>query len=367
MTQQAKRILVTGGAGFIGSAVIRHIIRHTGHEVLNIDKLSYAAPAGALASVQDDPRYRFIQADITDETAINVAFAAFRPDAVMHLAAESHVDRSIDGPDDFIDTNIVGTASLLNVTLAYWSDLDEDAKGRFRFHHVSTDEVFGSLDETGEAFVETTAYAPRSPYAASKAASDHLVRAWHHTYGLPIIITNCSNNYGPYQFPEKLIPLLIIKGLQGEPLPIYGQGKNIRDWIQVEDHARALLLALCKGTPGETYLFGARAQYSNLEIAHRLCDLLDEMAPPLHKETRRHELIHFVADRPGHDFRYAINPRKAEQELGWKPHQTFDQGLRQCVKWYLDNQGWWQKILENRYAGERLGSTPNHKKTGRTS
>ncbi len=351
----ARRIIVTGGAGFIGSAVIRHLIGETGHRVLNIDKLTYAANLRSLDGVADDGRYEFLRADICDGPAMAAAFAAFRPDTVMHLAAESHVDRSIDSPAAFVETNIVGTATLLDSALGYWRALDAPARERFRFHHVSTDEVFGSLDATG-LFDETTAYDPRSPYSASKASSDHLVRAWRHTYGLPTVISNCSNNYGPYHFPEKLIPLMIIKGLAGEPLPVYGSGRNVRDWLYVEDHARALVAVAERGRPGEAYMIGGRAERTNLAVVEAICDLLDGMAPPLADGRPRRGLIDFVSDRPGHDFRYAIDPAKIEREMGWTPAHDFDSGLRATVDWYLRNRDWWTPILAGTYGGERLGA-----------
>jgi dTDP-glucose 4,6-dehydratase len=348
-----KRFLITGGAGFIGSAVVRHLIRETDCRVCVVDKLTYAGNLASLSPVAGDPRYSFVRADIADAARMKEVFFGFRPDAVMHLAAESHVDRSIDGPAEFIQTNIVGTYTLLEAALAYWRGLANGGQNDFRFHHISTDEVFGSLDADG-CFSEATAYAPRSPYSASKASSDHLVRAWHHTYGLPVLITNCSNNYGPYHFPEKLIPLTIINGLEGKKLPVYGSGGNVRDWLFVEDHARALLRVVEGGRPGETYCIGGRSERTNLDVVKAICALLDELAPS--RTIRRHEaLISFVTDRPGHDLRYAIDPARICSELGWQPRETFDSGLRKTVEWYLDNRPWWQAIRAKVYGGERLG------------
>ena len=349
----SKRILVTGGAGFIGSAVVRHIIRETAHRVLVVDKLTYAGNLDSLSPVSNDPRYAFVRADIADAPKMRELFDSYRPDAVMHLAAESHVDRSIDGPHAFIETNVVGTFALLQSALGYWRTLPEAQKGGFRFHHISTDEVFGSLGEEGR-FCETTAYDPRSPYSASKASSDHLVRAWHHTYGLPVIVTNCSNNYGPYHFPEKLIPLIIINALEGVPLPVYGKGANVRDWLFVEDHARALLAAVMQGAVGHTYCIGANCERTNLDVVEAICALMDELAPNPRIGPRR-ALINFVADRPGHDLRYAIDASKVTTELGWQPRETFDSGLRRTVEWYLANRSWWERIRGGVYRGERLG------------
>lgn len=350
--QSAGRILVTGGAGFIGSALVRHLISNTAYHVLNIDKLTYAGNLRSLESVSANPRYSFLQADICDESAIANALKAFRPTVVTHLAAESHVDRSIDGPAAFINTNINGTFCLLNETLDYWRSLDPQARAKFRFHHISTDEVFGSLGQTG-AFCETTAYDPRSPYSASKAASDHLVRAWHHTFGLPVLVTNCSNNYGPYHFPEKLIPLIIIKCLNGEPLPIYGKGTNVRDWLHVEDHVRALTCVFEKGEPGETYVVGGRSERTNIAVVKSICACLDKLAP--RKDGKAYaEQIAFVQDRPGHDQRYAIDPSKIERELGWTPLQSFETGIESTVRWYLDNTSWWRSNSPA-YEGQRLG------------
>ncbi len=347
------RILVTGGAGFIGSALIRHLMAHTDHEVLNLDKLTYAGDLRSLASAAGSNRYGFVQADICDPGAVRTALAEFRPDIVTHLAAESHVDRSIDGPAEFIKTNVVGTFQMLSEALTYWRGLGGTAKDTFRFHHISTDEVFGSLGETG-LFTETTAYDPRSPYSASKASSDHLVRAWHHTYGLPVLITNCSNNYGPYHFPEKLIPLMIIKGLAGEALPVYGTGDQIRDWLYVDDHARALTRVFEAGIPGESYIIGGRAERTNLQVVQRICDILDKLRPRVDGKSRR-EQITYVADRPGHDHRYAIDASKLERELGWKAQESFDTGIERTVAWYLNNEDWWRTISQKTYSGQRLG------------
>ncbi|MGD9128395.1 MAG: dTDP-glucose 4,6-dehydratase [Planctomycetia bacterium] len=326
------RILVTGGAGFIGSTLVQHAIDHLGWTVLNIDKLTYAGNLQSLAPVEKNDRYQFLQADITDLPTIREAIRAFSPEAIMHLAAESHVDRSIDGPADFIQTNLVGTYCMLEAAREYYVGLPEEKQRSFRFHHVSTDEVYGSLGPEGQ-FTETSPYAPRSPYSASKAGSDHLARAWFHTYGLPTLVTNCSNNYGPGQFPEKLIPLVIQNALRGEPLPIYGTGENVRDWIHVDDHVRGLILALQKGVPGETYNFGGRNEWKNLDLVQTICDLLDELRPSPEGSHRR--LIQFVPDRPGHDLRYAIDSTKAARELGWQPETAFQVGLRETVEWYI--------------------------------
>ncbi|NNE96974.1 MAG: dTDP-glucose 4,6-dehydratase [Acidimicrobiales bacterium] len=347
------RIVVTGGLGFIGSAVIRALIDETDHEVLNLDKRTYAATDGSVARVATSDRYHQLDVDIVDGRAVRQAMASFEPDAVIHLAAESHVDRSIDGPGEFIQTNVVGTFELLQA--AFGSAQHRRLLDSFRFLHVSTDEVFGALSPTDPPFNESTPYDPRSPYSASKAASDHLVRAWHHTYGLATIITNCSNNYGPFHFPEKLIPLIILKGLAGEALPVYGRGDNVRDWLFVEDHARAIILALESGTPGETYAIGGNAERTNLEVVEAVCDLLDEMVGEIGGESRR-SLISFVTDRPGHDLRYAIDASKVQAELGWAPTRTFEQGLRETVRWYLDNETWWRPLLGSRYRGQRLGT-----------
>lgn len=346
-----KRILVTGGAGFIGSAVVRQLLAETDAFVVNVDKLTYAANLSSLPGAAENPRYAFEKVDICDGDELRRVFAEHRPDAVMHLAAESHVDRSIDGPGEFIQTNVVGTFRLLEAARGYWMGLPADERAAFRFHHISTDEVFGTLGDEG-FFTETTAYSPNSPYSASKASSDHLVRAWHETYGLPVVLTNCSNNYGPYHFPEKLIPLMILKGLKGEPLPVYGKGDNVRDWLYVEDHARALRLVLDKGVIGESYNVGGYNERTNLDVVHTLCALLDELAPA---DAPHDRLITFVADRPGHDKRYAIDASKITRELGWKPEETFETGLRKTVAWYLENRSWWEAILNGSYRGERLG------------
>ncbi|RVT94958.1 dTDP-glucose 4,6-dehydratase [Sphingomonas crocodyli] len=347
------RILITGGAGFIGSALIRHLIAESGHELLNLDKLTYAAPPGSLATVEGDARYRFVQGDICDAALVAQLFAEFRPQIVAHLAAESHVDRSIDGPADFIRTNVVGTFTMLQQALAYWQGLGAAEKAAFRFHHISTDEVFGSLGEAG-AFTEASAYDPRSPYSASKAGSDHLVRAWHATYGLPTIVTNCSNNYGPYHFPEKLIPLMIIRALGGEMLPVYGDGSNVRDWLYVEDHARALRMVFEGGRPGETYNVGGHAERRNIDVVQAVCATLDRLSP--RGDGRPYaDQIGFVADRPGHDHRYAIDATKIRDELGWAPRVTFEAGIEATVRWYLDHRGWWEAILAGRYDTGRLG------------
>lgn len=351
-----SRILVTGGAGFIGSAVVRHLIQNTPHEVANLDKLTYAGNLESLASISDSPRYRFYRVDICDGTALDTVFAEFKPTAVMHLAAESHVDRSIDGPAEFIQTNVVGTYSLLEAARRYWNGLPADEKSAFRFHHISTDEVYGDLEGTDDLFTETTPYAPSSPYSASKASSDHLVRAWHRTYGLPVLVTNCSNNYGPYHFPEKLIPHMILNALAGKPLPVYGDGSQIRDWLFVEDHARALVEVVTRGKVGETYNIGGHNEKRNLEVVQALCDLLEELAPTKPEGVERYrDLITFVKDRPGHDLRYAIDASKIERELGWKPQETFESGIRKTVQWYLDNRLWWQRVLNGDYRLGRLG------------
>jgi len=350
------RVLVTGGLGFIGSAVVRLLIDETEHQVLNVDKVTYAANPASVKEAASNPRYRFAKADIADGAAMRALFADFAPDAVVHLAAESHVDRSIDGPAAFITTNIVGTFELLEAATAYWRGLGRDAARRFRLLHVSTDEVFGSLASEDAPFNELTAYSPRSPYSASKAASDHLVRAWHETYALPTLVTNCSNNYGPYHFPEKLIPLTILKAMRGEELPVYGKGENVRDWLFVEDHARALLCVLERGKLGQTYTVGGNAEMRNLEVVQRICDLLDDTLG-LQPDGPRRGLIRFVADRPGHDLRYAIDASLIRRELGWQPKRTFDEGLAETVRWYLGNEWWWRPILEGRYDGSRLGLT----------
>ncbi|MEL6550379.1 MAG: dTDP-glucose 4,6-dehydratase [Pseudomonadota bacterium] len=345
------KILVTGGAGFIGSAVVRRAIA-AGHEIVNLDALTYAACLENLASVAEAPGYAFVKADIRDRAALDATFAAHSPDAVMHLAAESHVDRSIDGPGDFIDTNITGTFNMLEAARKHWTAQGKPAG--FRFHHISTDEVFGSLpDDPAVKFTEITPYDPRSPYAASKAASDHLVRAWHETYGLPLVMTNCSNNYGPFHFPEKLIPVVILNALAGQPLPIYGDGSNVRDWLYVEDHAEALLLVLEAGAVGRSYNIGGENERSNLALVETICSLLDEMAPKAKGSYA--EQITFVADRPGHDARYAIDPARIREELGWRPSVTLEEGLRRTVRWYLDNEAWWRPLQARQGVGERLG------------
>lgn len=352
-----RKILVTGGAGFIGSAVVRYLIADKGYCVVNVDKLTYAGNLDSLASVATSPNYSFVQADIADREQISALLDMHQPDAVMHLAAESHVDRSIDGPGAFIQTNIVGTYALLEAVRGYWSGLPEERKNAFRFHHISTDEVYGDLHGTDDLFTETTPYAPSSPYSASKAASDHLVRAWQRTYGLPTIITNCSNNYGPYHFPEKLIPHMILNALHGKPLPVYGDGQQVRDWLYVEDHARALVEVVTRGEVGETYNIGGHNEQKNLLVVHTICDLLEELAADRKPQgvTAYRDLITFVKDRPGHDARYAIDASKIEHELGWKPVETFETGMRKTVQWYLDNEQWWQRVLSGAYKLERLG------------
>lgn len=347
------RILVTGGAGFIGSALVRHLIGETGHEVLNLDKLTYAGVLSSLAPIDNSPRYRFVRGDICDADLVGRLLAEFRPQVIAHLAAESHVDRSIDGPGEFIQTNLVGTFTMLQQALGYWQGLDSEVKATFRFHHISTDEVFGSLGDDG-AFTETTAYDPRSPYSASKAGSDHLVRAWGHTYGLPVLVTNCSNNYGPYHFPEKLIPLIIIRALAGEPLPVYGDGSNVRDWLFVEDHARALRAVFERGVPGETYNVGGNSERRNIDVVKAICATLDRFNPRSDGKAYA-EQISFVTDRPGHDHRYAIDASKIRDALGWEPEIRFEQGIERTVRWYLDNREWWQDILDRRYDTGRLG------------
>lgn len=348
-----ERILVTGGAGFIGSALVRHLITTTSAQVCTVDKLTYAGNLASLGAALDNPRHRFIRADICDGEAMAQAFAGFRPQVVMHLAAESHVDRSIDGPADFIRTNVTGTFTLLEAATTYWRGLDPAARTAFRFHHISTDEVFGSLGQEGR-FDETTPYDPRSPYSASKAASDHLVRAWHHTHGLPVLLTNCSNNYGPCHFPEKLIPLTILKAIAGEALPVYGDGSNVRDWLHVEDHVRALQLVVAGGRPGETYCIGGNAERTNLQVVHAICDELDRLRPRGDGASYRRQIA-FVTDRPGHDFRYAIDAGKIERELGWTPQHSFEDGIAATVRWYLDNEPWWRAVQDGSYRGERLG------------
>jgi len=345
-------IFVTGGAGFIGSALVRHLVAGSDHSVLVLDKLTYAGSRSNLEPVQGSNRYEFVEADICDAGAVRSTMAAFDPDVVVHLAAESHVDRSIDGPGEFIQTNIVGTFVMLQAALEHFRKLPADRAARFRFHHVSTDEVYGSLGAEG-LFTEETPYDPRSPYSASKAASDHLVSAWGHTYGLPVVMTNCSNNYGPYHFPEKLIPLVIIKALAGEPLPVYGKGDQIRDWLHVEDHARALQVVFERGAPGRTYNVGGLNERTNLSVVQAICAALDRLRP--RASGRYADLITFVADRPGHDQRYAIDASRIRDELGWTPLETFETGLEKTVQWYLDHEAWWRAILDRRYSGERLG------------
>jgi len=349
-----KKIMVTGGCGFIGSAVCRHLVGELGLAVVNIDKMTYAASEGSTAVLAKDPRYRFYRIDICDRDGVEAVLRAENVDAVMHLAAESHVDRSIDGPGAFIRTNIDGTFALLQAARAYHDSLPPGRRQAFRFHHISTDEVFGQLPLEGGVFTEESPYRPSSPYSASKAASDHLVMAWHHTYGLPIVMSNCSNNYGPFHFPEKLIPLMIINGLEGKELPVYGSGANVRDWLHVEDHARALALVVTRGRVGASYNIGSRNERSNLDVVTAIADTLDELAP-LAAGSRR-DLIRFVGDRPGHDLRYAIDPTRAEAELGWRPREGFEQGLRKTIRWYIDNRDWWQPLRAARYAGERLGA-----------
>ncbi|MCG2608814.1 dTDP-glucose 4,6-dehydratase [Acinetobacter sp. SM34] len=348
------KYLITGGAGFIGSAVIRYIINHTQDEVLNIDKLTYAGNLESLIEVENNTRYSFQQIDICDTAALEQAIASFQPDIVMHLAAESHVDRSIDGPAAFIQTNIVGTYTLLEVIRKYWMALDSDKKADFRFHHISTDEVYGDLEGTTDLFTETTPYAPSSPYSASKASSDHLVRAWYRTYGLPTIVTNCSNNYGPYHFPEKLIPLVILNALEGKALPVYGNGQQIRDWLYVEDHARALYKVASTGKIGETYNIGGHNEKQNIEVVKTICSLLDELRPRADQTTYA-SLITYVTDRPGHDLRYAIDAAKIANELHWKPEETFETGIRKTVEWYLNNLQWCRRVQDGSYQRERLG------------
>jgi len=348
------KILITGGAGFIGSAVVRNIILNTQNEVLNIDKLTYAGNLESLVEVDQNPRYQFKQIDICNANALTEAFQTFKPNLVMHLAAESHVDRSIDGPAEFITTNIVGTYTLLEVARKYWAALDEKSRENFKFHHISTDEVYGDLEGTTNLFTETTSYAPSSPYSASKASSDHLVRAWQRTYGLPTIVTNCSNNYGPYHFPEKLIPLVILNALDGKPLPIYGQGNQIRDWLYVEDHARALLKVVTEGVVGETYNIGGHNEKQNIEVVKTICNILDELKPQANNQPYE-TLITFVKDRPGHDLRYAIDATKIAQELDWKPIETFETGIQKTVEWYLNNLDWCRRVQDGSYQRERLG------------
>lgn len=349
----SKTILITGGAGFIGSALARHLIEESEHRVVVLDALTYAGNLSSLAPVSGSERFRFVRGDICDRALVESLIADVRPDIIAHLAAESHVDRSIDGPSAFIETNIVGTFTMLSAATDYWRALPDPDKAGFRFHHISTDEVFGALGDEG-FFTETSPYDPRSPYSASKAGSDHLVSAWHHTYGLPTLVTNCSNNYGPYHFPEKLIPLMIIKCIAGEPLPVYGRGDNIRDWLFVDDHVRALRTVFEKGVAGESYMVGGNNERTNLEVVEVICDTLDGIEPRADGRSYR-EQISFVADRPGHDFRYAIDAGKLQSELGWAPRENFESGMARTIRWYLDNRDWWQDILSGRYRGERLG------------
>ncbi|CAM6595496.1 TPA: dTDP-glucose 4,6-dehydratase [Klebsiella aerogenes] len=350
------KILVTGGAGFIGSAVVRHIIENTQNDVRVMDCLTYAGNLESLASVADNSRYSFSRTDITDAQSVAQQFSEFQPDIVMHLAAESHVDRSIDGPAAFIQTNLIGTFTLLEAARHYWSSLDETAKQTFRFHHISTDEVYGDLDGTDDLFTEETSYAPSSPYSASKAGSDHLVRAWNRTYGLPVVVTNCSNNYGPYHFPEKLIPLTILNAIAGKPLPVYGNGEQIRDWLYVEDHARALYKVATEGRNGETYNIGGHNERKNIDVVRTICSILDKVVEQKPGNISHFaDLITFVKDRPGHDLRYAIDAAKIERDLGWVPQETFESGIEKTVHWYLNNTTWWQRVLDGSYAGERLG------------
>lgn len=348
------KILITGGAGFIGSAVIRHIIQNTNNQVLNIDKLTYAGNLESLKEIDQHSNYEFKQIDICDTEQITAAIDVFQPHAIMHLAAESHVDRSIDGPAAFIQTNIVGTYTLLEAARKYWMGLDAEAQQNFRFHHISTDEVYGDLEGTTDLFTETTSYAPSSPYSASKASSDHLVRAWHRTYGLPVIVTNCSNNYGPYHFPEKLIPLVILNALDAKPLPVYGNGQQIRDWLFVEDHARALYKVVTEGVVGETYNIGGHNEKQNIEVVKTICKILDELKPQASGQAYE-SLITFVKDRPGHDLRYAIDATKIHNELGWTPAETFETGIRKTVEWYLNNLDWCHRVQDGSYQRERLG------------
>lgn len=347
------KLLITGGAGFIGSAVIRHVIANTADSVINVDKLTYAGNLESLTEVSDSERYHFEQVDICDRDELERVFKQYQPEAVMHLAAESHVDRSIDGPAAFIETNIVGTYTLLEVARSYWRELDEKCKSRFRFHHISTDEVYGDLEDPEALFTEQTPYSPSSPYSASKASSDHLVRAWRRTYGLPTLITNCSNNYGPYHFPEKLIPLIILNALEGKSLPVYGKGEQVRDWLHVEDHARALYKVVTEGEVGETYNIGGHNEKQNIEVVHTICALLEELVPSTSPYT---SLITHVADRPGHDLRYAIDAGKIQKELGWVPVETFETGLRKTVQWYLNNLEWCRRVQDGSYQRQRLGT-----------
>ena len=355
-----RSILVTGGAGFIGSAVCRRLVRTDRYRVVNLDKLTYAGSLTSLKEIEREPAYRFVQGDVADTAVVTALLRGEQIDTVIHLAAESHVDRSIDGPADFIETNVVGTFRLLESVRGYWEGLEGEKRSRFRFHHVSTDEVFGDLPFNDGMFTEQSAYRPSSPYSASKASSDHLVRAWHHTYGLPAVISNCSNNYGPYHFPEKLIPLIILNAINDLPLPVYGGGTNVRDWLYVDDHAEALEKVATQGEAGETYLIGGRAERTNLDVVRAVCTLLDQKRPRADGRSR-HEQIRFVADRPGHDRRYAVDPAKIERELGWRARESFETGLAKTVDWYLAREDWWQPLRESRYAGERLGTATQGK------
>ncbi|WP_017221007.1 dTDP-glucose 4,6-dehydratase [Moritella dasanensis] len=352
------KLLVTGGAGFIGSAVVRYIIEHTNDSVINLDKLTYAGNLESLKSIEKNERYKFVQADICDRTSLDLIFAEHQPDLVMHLAAESHVDRSIDGPAEFIETNIIGTYTMLEAARQYWNQLASSRKDAFRFHHISTDEVYGDLEGTDDLFTEMTSYEPSSPYSASKASSDHLVRAWLRTYGFPTVVTNCSNNYGPFHFPEKLIPLMILNALDGKPLPVYGNGMQIRDWLYVEDHATALYTVATKGKIGETYNIGGHNEKANIDVVKTICSLLDELVPSKPEGVVQYQdLITYVTDRPGHDVRYAIDASKIERELGWTPAETFESGIRKTVEWYLNNKQWWSRVLDGSYSFERLGTS----------